>query len=262
MTAPAAYRAPGAALGLPVWEEWVAEVGAPVLDAAGCALRALAAPLRAAGRALAAVRWGTGETAVASVTLGLPAVALVRWYPRVVWPSVEQAATSLQRAVLVLAVAWLALYLRAGVDGGGGRGRCICGGHRAYAPSGGRAGRRWATSLHEAGHLVVGKRLGRRTGKAKLIGNNGAGVTQVWPNHRDIVGEIAIDMAGAIAEGSWAGASGDQQHAAWRLRKFVEPQRRDGVRAAGLAKAHAMVAAYRGEIERVARRIEARGWTR
>lgn len=266
-----AYRAPGTLSGLGAWDEWVAEVGMPAVEEAGWALRtlaqgllvALAWPLRLAWLLARQARWGSGETLFCTVLAAGPIGLLIKLYPRVVWPTFEQALVDLQRAAVVLTVAWLVLYLRAGAQGSGGGRSCGCmvhAGARHLVPSpDGTKTWRWIVSLHEAGHLVIGKRLGRRTGKARIRGRGG--LTQVWPDHSDIVGEVAIDMAGVFAAGTTAGDGGDRANAHWRLRKFVAPKRRGAVMTAGTAKARSMVATHRGEIERTARRIHERGWT-
>lgn len=106
-------------LGATPWEAWVAEVGIPALEEAQWAARtlaqavlvALAWPLRLAWLVLRQVHWGSGETLVSTFALGLPAALLLRLAPSVVWPTWEQALVGLQRAAVVLIVAWLVLYL-------------------------------------------------------------------------------------------------------------------------------------------------------
>lgn len=260
----------GDALGLTPWEEWVTEVGASALESAQWAARtlaqavlvALAWPLRMAWLLVRQAHWGSGETVFCTMLATMWAGMLMRLFSRVVWPTWEQALADLQQVSAVLLVAWLVLYLRAGV--GSSRSCCTarsCGAHRNLVPSpDGTKTWRWIVAVHEAGHLVVGKKLHRRTGKAKL--KSGGGVTMVFPNHRDMVGEIAIDMAGGFAAGTQAGCDGDRANAQWRLRRFVEPKRHGQVMRAGTAKARSLVAAHRGEILVAARQIYDRGWTR
>lgn len=261
-----AYAVPAspATWGQSPWQRWAAEVA----DAGGWAARtlaqalavALAWPLRLAVRALAQVHWGSGETIMSTAVLGLPTVALIAWFPRVHWPTLAEALADLQQVGGVLTLAFLALTSGRVLHGSGGR-SCCAGGHRHLVPSpDGTKTWRWIVAMHEAGHLVVGKKLRRRTGKAKIAG--GGGVTIVHPNHRDIVGEIAIDMAGGIAAETQVGCEGDQANARARLRRFVRPERHGEVMAAGTRKAHALVAAHRGEILAAARKIYDRGWTR
>lgn len=262
---------PTGRIGATPWESWVAEVGMPALEEAQWAARtlaqavlvALAWPLRLAWLVARQVHWGSGETVFCTVLATVWVGMLVRLFPSVRWPTAEQALTDLQHAAAALAVAWLVLYLRAAANGGGGRACCaaFADGHRhLLASPDGTKTWRWLVSVHEAGHLVVGKHLNRQTGKAKLSG--GGGVTQVIPNHNDIVGEVAIDRAGRYAAGTTQGCEGDEANIAWRLKNFVKPHLHAQYLAAGDRKARSMVATYHSEILARAREIYDRGWTR
>lgn len=241
------------------WRRWALDV----TDAGVWSLRtltqgaavALAWPLRL----FVQIRRGSSETRVSVMVLGLPALALARWLPLVVWPTWEQALVDLQRAAVVLGVVFLALtFMR--MRHGGGR-ACCASGHRHLVPSpDGTKTWRWIVSVHEAGHLVVGKKLGRRTGKAKIT--SGGGLTIVHPKRHDLIGEIAIDMAGGIAARTQEGCGGDYANAAARIRKYGRKQDHHKLMAVGTRKAHSLVAMYRGEILRTARQIYDRGWAR
>lgn len=240
------------------WQRWVAEVGDPALRAAWWAARLLAVwagalaavtlvwPLRLAAR-LWRWCWADPERAVCTVVFGGPIALLVRVAPTMSWPgSYGQALADLRTAGLVLAVAFLGLTA-AGTAGGAGV--------RPFVPSpygGATRTRRWTIAVHEAGHLVIGKALGRRTGGARIWANSG--LTQVWPRLSDLKGEVAINWAGMIAAGTEWGGDGDKAITAAMLRHLTSAQQRT-VLAAGKALARRKVGERSGEIKRVARKL-------
>jgi hypothetical protein len=262
---------PVSRLGATPWQSWVAEVGLPVLDEAAWAARtlaqavlvALAWPARLAWLLASRVHWGTGEAVFCTVLAAGPVGMLVRLYPSVRWPTAEQALADLQHAAAVLAVVWLVLYLRAAANGGGQRACCaaFADGHRhLLASPDGTKTWRWLVSVHEAGHLVVGQALNRRTGTAKLSG--AGGVTKVIPKYNDIAGEVAIDRAGRYAAGTPRGCEGDEAALRWRLNKFVKPHLHAQTEAAGDRLSRRLCNENRSKILQKAREIYDRGWTR
>lgn len=147
-------------------------------------------------RLLARVRW-TAETWVAVGALGLPALLLVRVLPRVGWTGWTGLRAGLV-ALGVMAVVGLAVSARGGGGAQAVSGR-TCGPPQSVCPRvGGMGDDRWRASLHEAGHLTVGRHLGHRTAGAYINRDGSGGARVRWKG--DLLHDLAMSMAGCIAE--------------------------------------------------------------
>lgn len=269
----------GAPLGATPWQEWVAEVGLPALDSAQWAARALvqavlvalAWPLRVAWLVLSRVRWGTGETVFCTVLAAGPVGLLVRLYPSVRWPTAEQALADLQHAAVVLTVAWLALYLLAGVSqtsrtgaagysvarsGPAGRTAMPCGCAVPTGKSG--AGLRAFIAQHEAGHMAAGKYMTNGGGvHAKIFGQANGGA--MWADRGlDALGALVTARAGRKAVRSNNGASWDMNKERQILRGFRGRERAEMSRQADQHVSQAL-RRYAGDRQRWARRLDRDG---
>lgn len=119
------------------------------------------------------------------------------------------------------------------------------------------SGRRPLVARHEAGHYVAARAVGGRVHSAELTaGNSPSGLVQATvPDAR---ASITFLMAGRAAAGTRSGCSADDAQVRRELREFPSAER-SKVRRECERDARRIVSSSRGEIRRIANRLDRNG---
>jgi hypothetical protein len=132
---------------------------------------------------------------------------------------------------------------------------CLCSKPSNRAATGHmHGGRRRTRAIHEAGHYVAAKAVGGGGDGVELT-RRGGQVNAHLPNAK---AEIVFQLAGGMAAGTGAGCSGDNAEARRALNEYPPGQRARVWREAQ-AEARRIVSSRRGEIRRVAERLDRNG---
>lgn len=129
---------------------------------------------------------------------------------------------------------------------------CLCSaaGRAATGHFHGGRGMSHTRAMHEAGHYVAG----RAVGASVAMRSDGDVDARGLPNAK---AQIIFLLAGGIAAGTGSGCSGDYANARRALQEYPLGER-DRMWARAQAEARRIVASNRGEIRRVAERLERR----
>lgn len=134
---------------------------------------------------------------------------------------------------------------------------CLCsgGGGKRHATGHAHGGNRRTRAVHEAGHYVAAYKVGGYVSSADLARRGGQVQARNLPNAQ---ASATFFLAGRYAAGTGAGCSGDDADARAAINEYP-PSERSARRRAAERDARRIVSSHRGEIRRVAARLERDG---
>lgn len=159
------------------------------------------------------------------------------------WPGFGHVVTSLLSGAVGLAVIVFVAW-------------CLCSGSKSRTVVGhSHGGNRRVRATHEAGHYVAAKAVGGYVAGAELTRHGGVVHAKNLPNAQ---AQATFLLAGRYAAGTGQGCSGDDDAAAAAINEYPARERARR-RAAAERDARRIVNSRRGEIRRIAERLDKNG---